>query len=56
MTEKEFLKAVLEYIEQTECYGNGYIKRNYYRDLKDILHDGEMPTIWYACKKRLEKL
>ena len=56
MTEKEFLISVKEYIEDIERHGNGYIQRDYYRDLKDLLHDAQMPPVYYACVSRLKKI
>ena len=55
MTDKEFLIAVKEYIEDVERHGDGAVKRDHYRDLKDIIADGEMPMLYSACLARIKR-
>ena len=55
MTESDMFEKIRRYIERTERSGHGDVKRDYTRDLKDILSDKEMPDFYYALMSRIKK-
>lgn len=55
MQTDEMLFKIQRYIEDVERRGVGHIKREFHRDLKDILEDKEMPDFYYALCARIEK-